>query len=220
MHLVPSGTSDRAASYQEAVLPASQPSTLGSVPDGITKNAGSGEDSVQLSPAAREIFQAGRLALHVEAGDLSSDEAGGIYSHIAAVAAELVQDKAAHDGTLSDEDRKSIARAQDRISHEIANATGSIGKDEQPPSIAEARTVFEAGRVVLNQKAGNISDTQAAQLLETIGGDLQQIRADEQANGGSLSGAQDNEWNDLQTQLSRDIYTAGHTPATVPDPQL
>jgi predicted transcriptional regulator len=84
------------------------------------------------------------------------------------------------------------------------------------PTVTRAgeRSAVEAGRIVLNEKAGNLTGDQAKQLGSQLATIQQQIAADTQANGGSLSATDAQAINQLQNQLSQQIYEAAHGSAT------
>jgi hypothetical protein len=88
-----------------------------------------------------------------------------------------------------------------------------------PPSDADvpqatSREAVQAGRIVLNQKAGNLSTDQAQQLSSQLGAIHQQIATDDQANGGTLSATDAQAINQMQNQLSQQIYQTAHPGVT------
>jgi len=79
---------------------------------------------------------------------------------------------------------------------------------------AGARGTLEAGRIALNEKAGNLSADQANQLSSQLATAQQETAADEQANGGTLSQADEKAINQQENQFSQQIYEAAHGGAT------
>ena len=79
----------------------------------------SGPDSIQLSPAVRQLLQAGRIALDEKAGLLTSDQATSLYSQVASTQPQIATDKTAGGGTLNAGDAQSIQQLQDQTSQLI-----------------------------------------------------------------------------------------------------
>jgi hypothetical protein len=84
-----------------------------------------------------------------------------------------------------------------------------MGTTATPPRTggtpAGERQALLAGRIELNQQAGNLTSNQAGQLFSQVGQILQQIAADKQADGGTLSPIGAQAINQLQTRLSQQI---------------
>jgi hypothetical protein len=146
-------------------------------------------DTVQLSPAALgEVSLTGRVAGNQAAGYLTSEQGQQIYNHIVAIHSQIVADRQANGGAAPPSD---------------PNAT-----------VAGTRQTLQAGRIALNEQAGNLTRTQAQQLASQLSATQQQIAAHEQANGGSLSPADAQAINQLQNQASQQIYQAAHPGST------
>ena len=170
-------------------------------------------DAVQLSPAAlREVALTGRVAINGETGHLTSDQAQQLYGQISSIHSQIVADRQADGGTLSSTDAQAIRQAQNQLSGTIYSDAHNGAAPPSDPNVtrAGAREALEAGRIVLNEKAGNLSGDQATQLGSQLGTIQQQIATDKQANGGSLSTTDAQAINQLQNQFSQQIYEAAH----------
>ena len=174
-------------------------------------------DNVQLSPAALgEVALTGRVAENVGAGNLTSDQAQQLYGQISSIHSQIVADRQADGGTLSSTDAQAIQHSQNQLRGTIYSDTHNGAAPPSDPTVtrAGAREAVEAGRIVLNEKAGNLSGDQAKQLGSQLGTIQQQIATDEQGNGGSLSATDAQAINQLQNQISQQIYEAAHGGAT------
>jgi hypothetical protein len=175
--------------------------------------SGQADDSVQLSPAAlREVALTGRVAMNSEAGNLTSDQAQQLYGQISSIHQQIVADLQAGGGTLSTTDAQAIRQAQNQLSQTIYSDAHNGATPPSDPDVtrAGARQALQAGRIVLDEKAGKLSSAQAQQLGFELAATQQQIAADKQANGGSLSPPDAQAINQLQNQVSRQIYEAAH----------
>lgn len=195
-------------------------SPAGSAPAGSVSVPAEGADHVQLSPtAAREVEFTGRVAENVTAGNITTDQAQQLYGQIATVHQQIATDRQANDGTLSASDAQAIRQTQNQLSGTIYSDAhnGAAPPSAQTVPKTASRDTLEAGRIALNAKAGNLSSTQAQQLGSQLGTIEQQAATDAQANGGTLSPADVQAINQLQTQLSQQIYQTAH-PAVGPEP--
>jgi hypothetical protein len=108
----------------------------------------------------------------------------------------------------------------------VGSATSSAaGSTAQTPdrsadtvqlSPAALREIALAGRVALNEQAGNITSGQAGQLNGQTSSIQTQIAADKQANGGTLSSSDAQAIQQLQNQLSETVYSDAHNGAAAP----
>ncbi|HLY19150.1 MAG TPA: hypothetical protein VKR61_18105 [Bryobacteraceae bacterium] len=205
---------DNTTQQASAASPAVQP-PLSRTPSPSTAVGQQAQDTVELSPAARELALTGRIAANEKAGNLSSDEAGQLYSQVSSVHSQIVSDEQANGGTLSAADAQAIQQLQTSLSQSVY--TQAHGGTSPPPgataTLAGTRQAMEAGRIALNSKAGNLTGDQAQQLASQLGTIHQQIVTDKQADGGSLSQADAQAINQLESQLSQQIYQTAHPPS-------
>ena len=191
-------------------------SPSGSAPSDSVQPAGEPADSVQLSPAAlREVALTGRVAGNVAAGNLTSNQKQQLFGEISSIQSQITADRQADGGTLSSTDAQTIKQLQNQLSGTIYSDAHNGAAPPSDPYVPQAATreALEAGRIVLNEKAGNLSSDQAQQLGSQLGTIQQQIATDEQANGGTLSPAAAQAINQLQNQLSQQIQETAHPAA-------
>ncbi|MGO4881895.1 MAG: hypothetical protein ACLP59_13860 [Bryobacteraceae bacterium] len=177
------------------------------------QTSGDSTDNVQFSPAAlREAALTGRVAVNAEEGNLASGEAQQAYGQIASIHSQIVADRQANGGTLSTADAAAIQQSQNQLSQTIYGDAhgGAAAPTGAGVPRANQREAVQAGRIVLNEKAGNLSGDQAQELGSQLGAIHQQVSTDEQANGGSLSASDAQAINQLQNQLSQQIYENAH----------
>jgi hypothetical protein len=170
-------------------------------------------DTLHLSPTAlREVALNGRVALAEGDGAVTSDQAQQLYSQASSIHNQIVADKQADGGTLSSTDAQAIQQSQNQLSQTIyGDAHNGAAPPADPTTTrAGARQGLEAGRITLNEQAGNLTGAQAQQLSSQQSTISQQITADEQANGGTLSTADKQAINQMQSHLSQQIYATAH----------
>jgi hypothetical protein len=160
-----------------------------------TAASSSATDPVSSQDIA-ELSLTGRIALGVGDGKLTSDQAQQLTAQLNSIN-ETIQSG----GT-------GVQQAQSQLSQAIYGDThnGATIPAGLKPSIEEAREFVQAGRIVTQESAGNITHSQAAQLF----GQIKQIYQQSQ-DGASASAI-----NQAQNQLSVEIYDTAHniTPPT------
>jgi hypothetical protein len=170
-------------------------------------------DSLHLSLAAlREVTLTGRVAMNLADGNITSDQAGQLGGQVSSIQSQIAADLQADGGTLSPTDAQAIQQLQDQVSQTIYGDTHN-GATLPPPatwSKAENRGDVEAGRIAMDETAGSISSDQAQQLDSQLSTIHQQMVTDMQANGGTLTPAEAQAINQLQSQLSQQISHAAH----------
>ena len=175
--------------------------------------ASSQSDAVELSPAARAVMEAGRIAVGAKSGNLTGSQASQLFSQLSTVGQQIQSDKQANGGTLSQADTQSLNEAQNQLGQQIYADRNSGSAGTAPPhtfNLTDARQLFQTGRVTLDEKAGKLSSTQATQLFSQIQSTQSTVTADLQASGGSLTTSQAQAVTQLQNQISAQIYSAAH----------
>jgi|ERR1700722_3869369 len=201
----------------ETYAPRVSPKAVGS---GTTSSSAAPDepaDTLQLSPAAvREMALAGRIALNEQAGNISSELAAPLNGQTSELEDQIVSDEQNNGGTLTPTEAQNIQQLQTQESQSIYSAAHNGAAAPADPDVSKAgvREAVQAGRIALNETAGNLSSDQANQLYAKAGMIRQQIATDEQANGGSLSAADAKAINQAQNQLSRQIYDTAHSSGT------
>jgi hypothetical protein len=207
-----------ASSLPEAYAPAVSAKAVGfggsSAPGSTAQTPEIPEDTVHLSPAAmREIALTGRVSLNEQAGNITTGQGTQLNGQISSIQTQIAADKQANGGTLSSSDAKAIQQLQNQLSQNVYSDAHNGAAAPTNPDVtrAGAREAVQAGRIALNETAGNLTSAQAGQLSSQISTTQQQIASDKQANGGSLSAADAKAINQTQNQLSRQIYDTAHS---------
>jgi len=212
-------TSTLPETYTPVVSPKAVGAGPGSTPGSTAQTPDVLADTVQLSPAAlRQIALTGRVALDAQAGTISSELAAQLNGQTSEIQMQMASDKQANGGTLSSSEAQTIQQLQNQVSQTIYSDAHNGAAAPTNPDVtrAGAREALQAGRIALNETAGNLSSAQATQLTSQLVTIQQQIASDEQANGGTLSAADAKAINQAQNQLSQQIYDTAHS-ASTPD---
>ena len=171
-------------------------------------------DQVDLTHATlRETSETGRIALQLDAGNLTSDQATQLYHQVASIQYLVKTDEQANGGSLSSQDALAVNQAQTQLSGIIyseAHNGAAVPTTSADPDVAGKREALLAGRITLNEQAGNLSSAQAQPLMQQQAQIDQQIAADKEANGGSLTQAQAQQINQLQDAANKQVYQAVH----------
>jgi len=170
-------------------------------------------DIVDVSQVAlRETSLTGRIALQAQAGHITTDQATQLYQQVASIHSQIVADKKADGGTLTQQDIDAINQLETQLSSTIYSDAhdGAAPPPNPTPLNAGKRAGMEAGRIQLNLQAGNITSTQAQQLAAQQAQIDQLIVTDKQANGGTLTQQEVRQINQMQSAASKAIYEAGH----------
>jgi len=159
-------------------LPSVTSSTTASSPTSVS----------QLSPQDLvELSDAGRIALGVSDGKLTSVQGQQLDSQLE---------------TLQQTQPAQFGQLQSQISQQIYGDTHNGATLPTDPTLSPAtdQDFFEAGRVALQESAGNLTSTQGSQFLSQISQIYEQSQ-----NGASASAT-----TQAQGQLSTEIYDAAH----------
>jgi len=166
-------------------------------------------DVVDISPAGQlQTWEAGRIALNQGAGKLTSDQATQLYQQVASISAQIVADKQANGGTLSAQDKQAIKQSEIQLSTSIYSDAhnGATPPSTPPPTNdTQKRAAIQAGAIQLNLQAGNLTTSQAQQLMAQQATIDKQIASDEKANGGTLTQAQAQAINQLQNAADQQL---------------
>ena len=179
-----------------AINPVSTQPYVPSVSTPSTSNSSSSSSATQ-SPTiqdAVELSLAGRIALGVSAGRLTTDQAQQLNSEF----------KTINESTGSDQ-----TNLESQLSQQIYadGHNGATIPTDLTVTKAEARDFEQAGRIVTQEGAGNLTSTQASQFFSQ----MKQIYQQSQA------GATASATNQAQNLLSVNIYDAAHN-ITAPRP--
>lgn len=157
---------------------------------GSSTAASSSPTSTTKTPASQDAIElslAGRIALGVGAGRLTTDQATQLYSQL----------KDINSASGSSQTQLESQLSQQIYSDGHNGAAIPTGLTVTP---AEARDFEQAGRIVTQENAGNLTSTQASQLF----GQMKQIYQQSQAGATAL------QTNQAQNLLSVDIFDTAH----------
>jgi hypothetical protein len=178
------------ASYIPPAAPASTSSTA-------TSSSPSSEPTFLADVV--DLSLAGRIALGVGDGLLSTDQGQALTSKLQTISQQIQSGGS------------NVSQLQSQLSEQIygdGHNGANIPKDA-PVTSAEVRDFIQAGRIVDQETAGNLTSTQASQFFSEMLQTYQQ----------SQSGASASATNQAKNQLSVEIYDAAHNitkPAPAP----
>jgi len=178
-----------------AINPVSTPSYVPPVSDPLTAASNASPSKTSDLQDVIQLSLAGRIALGVNAGRLTSDQAKQLSSELQTISQTT--------GTAQTQLESQLSQAIYGDGHNGA----SIPTDLKVTT-AEKREFVQAGRVAYQASADNLTKTQASQFYSQI----TQIY-DNSQNGTSASAT-----NQAQNQLSVEIYDAAHNiPSSPPN---
>lgn len=164
----------------------------------------------------RRENQQDRVAQGVQSGQLTPGETGKIETQEAAVNGEIKADRAANGGKLTQQEKTQIDGQQNHLSNEIYQDKHNSASDHFGNSEVGQRQENQQDRIAQGVKSGQLTAGETANLENKEAAVNQQVKADRQANGGKLTGAEKKQVNREQNHLSRQIYNKKHNGRTGP----
>jgi hypothetical protein len=168
-----------------------------------TSSTGTSSSSLSSEPTfladVVDLSLAGRIALGVGDGLLTSDQGQALTSQLQTISQQIQSGGS------------NVSQLQSQLSQQIygdGHNGATIPKDA-PVSSAEVRDFIQAGRIVNQEAAGNLTSTQASQFFSEM------LQTYHQSQSGTSASAT----NQAQNQLSVEIYDAAHNitnPAPAP----
>lgn len=148
-------------------------------------------NKASLSPDQVQLSLAGRIALGVSAGKLTSDQATQLESQLQTITQQLKSG-----------DTSGVGQLQQQLSESIYGDThnGAAIPADLTVTTADQRVFEQAGRIAYQENAGNLTSTQGSQFLAQVKQIYQQ----------SQNGASGATTNQAQNELSLEIYDAAH----------
>lgn len=162
----------------------------------------------------RRENQQDRVAQGVQSGQLTPGETGKIETQEAAVNGEIKADRAANGGKLTQQEKTQINGQQNHLSNEIYQDKHNSASDHFGNSEVGQRQENQQDRIAQGVKSGQLTAGETANLENKEAAVNQQVKADRQANGGKLTGAEKKQVNREQNHLSRQIYNKKHNGRT------
>jgi hypothetical protein len=169
-------------------------------------------DQVDITPTS-QIMQRlnaedGRVALDTAAGNLTSPLSTELYAQVASIQQQISGAEQHDGGILSSQDAQRINQSESELSASIYSDAhnGASLPSNSTPSAAGHREALQAGRIQMGEQAGNLTTSQAQQLMTQQYQIDGQISTDKAANGGTLTSAETQQVSQLQDQASKQIY--------------
>ena len=168
-------------------------SSVPNVPAGPNASTASLPSSSQATPAAQDAIElslAGRIALGVGNGKLTTQQAQELTSQLKTIHQTLQSG-----GT-------DVTQLESQLSQQIygdAHNGASIPTNLNLTT-SELRDFLQAGRIAIQEGAGNLTSAEASQFYTAMG----------QIYQNSQSGTSASDTNQAQNQLSVEIYNAAH----------
>jgi len=164
----------------------------------------------------RRQNQQGRIANGVQSGQLTAGETKNLESREANLNREIKDDRQADGGKLTTQERQQVNRQQNNLSRSIYNDKHNAGVAHYGKNEVGQRREYQQDRIAQGIKSGQMTAGEAARTENREQGINQQIHADRQANGGSLTGAERKQINKEQNGASRQIYRQKHNGKVAP----
>jgi hypothetical protein len=154
--------------------------------------------------------QQDRIAQGVKSGQMTTGETANVETKESAINGEVRADRRADGGKLTAAEKAQVNRQQNRLSNQIYTDKHNAAKQNFGNSKVGQRQENQQDRIANGIASGKLDAGQTARLERGEGGVNQEVRADRNANGGKLSGAEKSQVNKQQNQLSKRIYNAKH----------
>ncbi len=164
----------------------------------------------------RRFDQQGRIANGIASGRLTAGETGRLEGREAGLNNEIRTDRQANGGKLTPQERQQVNRQQNNVSRSIYDdkhngANASYGNNE-----VGARRAEQQQRIAQGVGSGQMAPGEAARSERREQGINQQVHADRQANGGTLTPAERRNVNREQNHASKQIYNEKHNEHVAP----
>ncbi len=167
----------------------------------------------QSDPATvnqRRENQQDRIANGVQSGQLTAGETKNIEGREANLNREIRDDRQANGGKLTAQEKTQVNAQQNRLSNSIYKDKHNANAAQYGNNQVGQRRENQQDRIAQGIRSGSLTAGQTAHLENREQGINQQVRADRQANGGKLTGAEKTQINQQQNHASRAIYRAKH----------
>ena len=158
----------------------------------------------------RRENQQDRIAQGVQSGQLTAGETANLENKERGLNGEISADRKANGGTLTQAERQRINGQQNRLSNNIYADKHNAASDHFGNSKVGLRQENQQDRIAQGIRSGKLNAGQTANLESREAGLNHEVRADRQANGGKLTGAERKQVNQQQNHLSKAIYRNKH----------
>ena len=169
--------------------------------------------STQSAPPTvqdRRENQQDRIAQGVKSGQLTPGETANLETKEAALNGEIAADRKANGGTLTQAEKQQVNQQQNQLSKQIYTDKHNSASDHFGNSEVGQRQENQQDRIAQGINSGQLTAGETAKLETNQAAINQQVKADRQANGGTLTPAEKKQINKEQNQQSKNINRAKH----------
>ena len=158
----------------------------------------------------RRENQQDRIAQGVKSGQLTPGETANLEPKEAALNGEIAADRKANGGTLTQAEKQQVNQQQSQLSKQIYTDKHNAASDHFGNSEVGQRQENQQDRIAQGINSGQLTAGETAKLETNQAAINQQVKADRQANGGTLTPAEKKQINKEQNQQSKNINRAKH----------
>ena len=158
----------------------------------------------------RRENQQDRIAQGVKSGQLTPGETANLETKEAALNGEIAADRKANGGTLTQAEKQQVNQQQNQLSKQIYTDKHNSASDQFGNSEVGQRQENQQDRIAQGINSGQLTAGETAKLETNQAAINQQVKADRQANGGTLTPAEKKQINKEQNQQSKNINRAKH----------
>jgi hypothetical protein len=162
------------------------------------------------SIAQRKDNQQDRIAQGVNSGQLTTGETKNLETKEAGINKEEHTMRSEDDGHLTSADRAKLDNQQNHVSNRIYDDKHNANTAHYGNGEIGQRRENQQDRIAQGVKSGQLTAGETARLENQQQGINREGRADRQANGGHLTGADRRAINQSQNRASRNIYAKKH----------
>jgi uncharacterized protein YjbJ (UPF0337 family) len=158
----------------------------------------------------RRESQQDRVAQGVRSGQLTAGETANLEKKESAINQEVKTDRALNGGKLTGQEKRIVNGKQNQMSKQIYNDKHNANTAHYGNNQVGARRENQQDRIANGIQSGKLNAGQTARLEKGESNLNKEVHADRSQNGGKLTGAEKQQINGQQNQLSKRIYTAKH----------
>ncbi len=158
----------------------------------------------------RAANQQQRIAQGVKSGSLTARGTANLETKEAAINHEVKADRSMNGGKLTGQEKRTVNQQQNHLSNRIYADKHNAARQNYGHSEVGQRQTNQQQRIGNGIASGKLSAGQAAHLENGEAGLNQEVRADRNANGGTLTQGEKQQVNQQQNQMSNQIYNAKH----------
>jgi len=181
-----------------------------SVPAAFAQQSTTSTTTDPQSIAQRKDNQQDRIAQGIDSGQLTAGETKNLETKEADVNKEEHTMRSEDDGHLTSADRTKLDNQQNHLSSQIYTDKHNANTAHYGNGEIGQRRENQQDRIAQGVKSGQLTAGETARLENQQQGINREGRADRQANGGHLTGADRRAINQSQNRASRNIYAKKH----------